>query len=114
MFKLGCALDVAIPVQMTPVLLLSSLLILSGVSAQGPAPSPSGITLSANITALNSNSEFVTVSVKGVSTPTIGDAIAFVQDASQTNYTAVPPQKFKWIVTSNSSDYTTTGAGNVT
>lgn len=76
-----------------------------------PAPAQS-VLLSANITSLKNNVEFVAVSFQGAQV-TPGDAIAFVQNASTTNYSVKPPQKFKWVVTSNTSDALTTGAGSI-
>ena len=70
--------------------------------------------LKANITSLSSNSEVVSVMATGVATPTSGDAIALVIPANTTNYTATPPQKFKWVETNGSSDYLSSGSGAVT
>lgn len=70
--------------------------------------------LEANITSLSSNSEVVSVTATGVAKPTSGDAIALVIPANTTNYTATPPQKFKWVETNGSSDYLSSGSGTVT
>lgn len=70
-------------------------------------------TLTANITALSSNSEVVVVTATGVAEPGSGDAIALVIPANTTNYTATPPQKFKWVDTNGSSDYLSSGSGSV-
>jgi hypothetical protein len=86
---------------------------LAVVTAQTPAPTPSAITLTANITSLQTNVAYVSVAFRGASV-TPGDAIAFVQNASTTNFAASPPQKFQWVVTSNDSAALTTGFGNVT
>ena len=88
-----------------------ALLSATACQAQGPAASQT-ISLSANITALQKNVEYVSVSFSGVQV-TAGDAIAFVQNASTTNFSITPPQKFKWVVTSNSSNALTSGSGNV-
>lgn len=70
--------------------------------------------LKANITSLSSNSGVVSVMATGVTKPTSGDAIALVIPANTTNYTATPPQKFKWVETNGSSDYLSSGSGSVT
>ena len=79
------------------------------VAAASAAPA-----LKANITSLSSNSEVVSVTATGVATPTSGDAVALVIPANTTNYTATPPQKFKWVETNGSSDYLSSGSGSVT
>ncbi|KAL3138574.1 hypothetical protein ABBQ32_006345 [Trebouxia sp. C0010 RCD-2024] len=70
--------------------------------------------LRANTTLLSSNSEVISVTATGVATPTNGDAIALVIPANTTNYTATPPQKFKWVETNGSSSYLSSGTGSVT
>ena len=70
--------------------------------------------LTANITSLSSNSQVVSVTATGVAQPSSGDAIALVIPANTTNYTATPPQKFKWVETNGSSTYLSTGNGTVT
>lgn len=93
--------------------LVPFVLLLSATACQAQAPAPSqSLSLTANITALQNNVEYVSVSFSGGQV-TAGDAIAFVQNASTTNYSVTPPQKFKWVVTSNSSNALTTGSGNV-
>lgn len=68
--------------------------------------------LQANISSLTSNSQPVFVSAINVTSPAPNDAIALVIPANTTNYTATPPQKFKWIQ-SPGSDYNSTGTGSV-
>lgn len=85
----------------------------AGAPTYAAAPAPNaGVTLTTNVTSFSSNVVYVQVSFSGAQV-TPGDAIAFVQNASTTNYSMTPPQKFKWIVTSNSSAALTSGSGSV-
>lgn len=87
-----------------------ALLLCAAFLAAGVQAAP---VLMANITSLASNSEGVFVSALNVTNPSSGDAIALVIPANTTNYTATPPQKFKW-ANSQSPSYTSTGTGSVT
>lgn len=69
-------------------------------------------TLQTNITSLTSNSQAVFVSAINVTSPAANDAIALVIPANNTNYTATPPQKFKWI--QSDPNYLSSGTGSVT
>ena len=69
-------------------------------------------TLQANISSLASNSAPVYVSAINVTNPAANDAIALVIPANTTNYTATPPQKFKWI--ESDGNYLASGTGSVT
>ncbi len=90
-----------------------ALALLSATACQAQAPAPAtSLSLTANITTLQNNVEYVSVSISGAQV-TAGDAIAFVLNASTTNYSVSPPQKFKWVVTTNSSTALTTGSGSV-
>ena len=85
----------------------------AGAPKYAAAPAPNaGVTLTTNVSSFSSNVVYVQVSFSGVKVSP-GDAIAFVQNASTTNYSVTPPQKFKWVVTSNSSSALTSGSGSV-
>ncbi len=88
------------------MMLLAVFLAVGGLSASA-AP-----TLQANITSLTSNSQAVFVSAINVTSPAANDAIALVIPANTTNYTATPPQKFKWI--QSDPNYLSSGTGSVT
>ena len=88
-------------------------LLLIGLLLVGLASVRCAPTLQANVSSLTSNSQAIFVSAIGVDSPAPNDAIALVIPANTTNYTATPPQKFKWIQ-SPGSNYNQTGTGSVT
>lgn len=103
---------VALALACSPVAALPRDLLQTSPAATTVIAESNAVQLTANITSLNSNAEYVNVTFTGVPTPSVNDAIAYIVPANAT-YSQTAPQKFKWASVGN-PNYLQTGSGYVT